>query len=205
MNTNQKISSSVPTPESVWAFMQENDRRLSEKFAKIAQMQAENERILTEKQAETDRIVKETSKNIDKILGKWGNNLGSFAEEYFFNSFEKGEKNFFGKKFDEITKHLSLFWKGLQDEYDIVMYNDDAVAIIEVKFKAHINDIETVLKKAETFKILSPNHKDFKIFLGLASMSFYPELELACKEKGIAVIKQVGEKVVIIDEGLKAY
>ena len=194
MNTNQNVLSSVPTPESIWAILQT-----------AAQLHVETKELMKENERDFDRRMRERDKEIDKILGKWSNNFGSFAEEYFFNSFERGEKNFFGKKFDEITKHLSLFWKGLQDEYDIVMYNDDAVAIIEVKFKAHTNDIETVLKKAETFKILSPNHKDFKIFLGLASMSFYPELELACKEKGIAVIKQVGEKVIIIDEGLKAY
>jgi len=195
MNTYQ--TNPVPTPESIWAILQETAKLQQENERK----REENERDLKAKFAETDRRMQE----LQKAVGSITNNYGSFAEEYFFNSFEKGEKNFFGKKFDEITKHLSLFWKGLQDEYDIVMYNDDAVAIIEVKFKAHINDIETVLKKAETFKILSPNHKDFKIYLGLVSMSFYPELELACKENGIAVIKQVGDTVVILDEGLKAY
>ena len=41
MNINPTVSSSVPTPESIWAFMQENDRRLSEKFSEIAQLQKE--------------------------------------------------------------------------------------------------------------------------------------------------------------------
>jgi len=79
------------------------------------------------------------------------------------------------------------------------------VAIIEVKYKAHINDIPTMLKKAETFRILYPEYKDFKIYLGLASMSFYTELEQECIEQGIAVIKQVGDKVVINDTKLKAF
>jgi len=79
------------------------------------------------------------------------------------------------------------------------------VAIIEVKYKAHINDIPDVLNKAKTFRILSPHYKDFRIYLGLASMSFYPELEEECIEKGIAIIKQVGDTVVINDENLKVY
>jgi len=52
---------------------------------------------------------------------------------------------------------------------------------------------------------LSPHYKDFRIYLGLASMSFYPELEEECIEKGIAIIKQVGDTVVINDENLKVY
>ena len=79
------------------------------------------------------------------------------------------------------------------------------MAIIEVKYKAHTNDIPTVLKKAETFRILYPEYKDFKIYLGLASMSFYSELEQECIEQGIAVIKQIGDKVVINDTNLKAF
>jgi hypothetical protein len=36
-------------------------------------------------------------------------------------------------------------------------------------------------------------------------MSFYPELEDECKKNGIAVIKQVGETVVIYDEHIKTF
>jgi len=36
-------------------------------------------------------------------------------------------------------------------------------------------------------------------------MSFYPELEQACIEQGIAVIKQVGDTVVINDAHLKVF
>ena len=86
-----------------------------------------------------------------------------------------------------------------------MLINGKSVGIIEVKFKAHKSDIEKVLEKAETFRFNFPEYKNHKIYLGLASLSFYSELELACKEKGIAVIKQVGDTVVILDEGLKAY
>ena len=181
------------TPETVWALLQE-----------VVQTQRETDRIIKEtaqSQKETDRQIKELQKTVGGIT----NNQGSFAEEYFFNSFEKGKKNFFGEKFDEVVKNLSSFWQGLKDEYDIVLYNHASVAIIEVKYKAHLNDIPTVLKKAETFRILYPHYKDFKIYLGLASMSFYPELEQECTEQGIAVIKQVGDTVVINDTNLKTF
>ena len=171
--------SPAPTPESVWAILKE----------------------VSLSQKETDRQIKELQKTVGGIT----NNQGSFAEEYFFNSFESGKTNFFGEKFNEIAKHLKNRWQGIEDEYDIVLYNHTSVAIIEVKYKAHTKDIPVVLKKAETFRILFPHYKDFKVYLGLASMSFYPELEQECTEQGIAVIKQVGDTVVINDEKLKVY
>ena len=167
------------TPESVWALFQEIGR----------------------KQEETDRLVRETQKTVSG----WAHNHGSFAEEYFFCSFENGRKNFFGETFDDIARNLKNFWQGIEDEYDIVLYNHDSVALIEVKYKAHENDIPKVLNKAKTFRILFPHYKDFKIYLGLASLSFYPELEQECIKEGIAIIKQVGDTVVINDKHLKVF
>jgi len=181
---NTVAQQTTPNFESVWAAIQETNRQMQETDR---QMQ------------ETDRRMKE----LQKQIGGMAYNQGSFAEEYFFNSFENGKQNFFGEKFDKIKKHLTHFWQGVEDEYDIVLYNHASVALIEVKYKAHLNDIPMVLRKAETFRILFPNYKDFKIYLGLASMSFYPELEEECINQGIAIIKQVGDTVVINDKHLK--
>ena len=149
-------------------------------------------------------------KRMENDLGAWSNNHGSFAEEYFINSFEDGEQNFFGEQFDEMEyclkpKSIKVNGVKLQDEYDIVLYNHSSVAIIEVKFKAHENDIAKTMKKVNTFRILCPEYKDYKIYLGLASMSFYPEVEEKCNEQGIAIIKQVGDLVVINDAHLKVF
>ena len=175
----ENIAMQPATPETVWAMLQENARQMQE----------------------TDRRMK----ILQKTVGGMANNQGAFAEEYFFNSFENGKTNFFGEKFDIIKKNLTNVWQGLEDEYDIVLYNHASVALIEVKYKANISDIPDVLKKAETFRILFPHYKDFKIYLGLASMSFYPELEQECINQGIAVIKQVGDTVVINDTNLKVF
>jgi len=180
----ENISNIQPaTFESVWAILQENAKQME-----ISRIEAER------------RI-----KRLEELTGSLANNQGSFAEEYFYNSFDNGKQNFFGEKFDDIAKNLKNQWQGLKDEYDIVLYNHASVALIEVKYKANINDIPNVLKKAETFRILFPHYKDFKIYLGLASMSFYPKLEEKCIEQGIAVIKQVGDTVVINDTNLKVF
>jgi len=144
-------------------------------------------------------------KELQKTVGGMANSQGDFAEEYFYNSFEKGETNFFGEKFDTIKKKVTNIWQGLEDEYDIVLYNHATVALIEVKYKARLENLPKVLKKAETFRILFPHYKDFKIYLGLAGMSFEAGLEEECINEGIAVIKQIGDKVVINDTNLKVF
>ena len=175
----------------------EFDRKMEQSRTEFDRKFAE----LTKSQAETDRLMK----TLGVRLGGMGNSHGSFAEEYFFSAFDVGKTDFFGEKFDEIEKNLKNKRNGLTDEYDIVMFNHTSVAIIEAKYKAHENDVPAVLNKVNTFRILFPDYKDFKIYLGLASMSFYPELEDECKKQGIAIIKQVGDKVVIYDENLKAF
>jgi len=82
------------------------------------------------------------------------------------------------------------------------MYNGTSIAIIEVKFRAREDHIPKLIRKAETFKIAFPCYQNYNIYLGLASMSFHPGVEEACVTQGIAVIKQVGETVVINDEHL---
>ena len=156
-------------------------------------------------QKENERKFELERQKIWKEIGYLGRSQGSFAEEYFFNAFERGEKNFFGKKFDEIERNLKIRSKEQNDESDIILYNADTIAIIEVKFRVRQDHIAKLFKKAETFKILNPDYKDFKIYLGLASLIFPKNIERECLKKGIAVIKQVGDTVVIIDEGLKAY
>ena len=198
--------------------MQETDRYLKEKFAetdKIVKETAlsikETDRQMQEtdrKMQETDRIVKENAlqmKELKERLGGMANSHGSVAEEYFFNSFEKGEQNFFGERFDEIEKNVVGIKKGYRDEYDILLINGKSIGIIEVKYKAHENDVRNVLKKAATFRINFPEYQQHQVYLGLASMAFYPTLEQECINEGIAIIKQLGDTVVICDEHLKVF
>ena len=176
---NLKSSQPKPTFESVWAALQETNLQMQD----------------------TDRRMKK----LQEQMGKWSSNHGCFAEEYFFNSFEDGKQNFFGEKFDEIDKNVKGIKKGFKDEYDILLINGKTIGIIEVKFKAHENDVPMVLRKAETFRVNFPEYKNHQVFLALASMAFYPELEQECINQGIAIVKQVGDTVVIHDENLKAY
>jgi len=180
--------------------MKDTDRRMKETDRRMK----ETDRIIKENalsMKETDRQMKE----LQKELSGFGQSQGSFAEEYFYNSFKKGEKNFFGKRFDDIQKNVKGRLKDLKDEYDIVLYNSNSVAIVEVKFKVKKDHIASIIKKAGTFKTIYPYYKDFNIYLGLASLVFPAHLEQECINTGIAIIKQVGDNVIINDAHLKAF
>ena len=189
----------------------EEDRTFKEKIAE-EDHQRKEERAFKEKIAEEEKIRKENQKasdrrwkKIEETMGSWANNHGQFAEEYFSNSFEDGKQNFFGEKFDDINLNVKGIKKGYKDEYDILLINGKSVGIIEVKFKAHENDIPKILKKAQTFRVNFTEYENHKVYLGLATMCFYPELEALCRKEGIAIVKQVGDSVVLNDKHLKVF
>ena len=204
-NLTQKT---VPTFESVWASLQETGKLLQETRENIEKSRAEFDKKMAESNANIEKSRADSDRRMKKMeetMGAWSNNQGAFAEEYFFNSFEDGKKTFFGEKFDRIEKNLKQLDYVIKDEYDIVLVNGKSIGIVEVKYKAHENDIPKVLKKAVTFKANYPNYAHHQIYLGLASMAFYPAVEQECISRGIAIIKQVGDTVVINDAHLKAF
>ena len=157
---------------------------------------------LKNSQAETDKIVKQNAKQ----LGGIGNNLGAETTEFFYNSFKYGNKEIFGEKFDDVfTEEKRKTIKGYEDEYDILLFNGQAVCIIEVKTKADTSDVLDMGRKKITFRKNFPEHNAKRLYLAMASKKFHPLTEKACKENGIAMIKQVGNTVAIYDENLKTF
>jgi hypothetical protein len=177
----------------------EDERLRKEKEAEDERIGKEDERILKEMFAESARQIKENYKQIGGI----GNNNGAAATEFFYNSFRYGNKKLFGQQFDDVFKEEQRRTKkGFEDEYDILLFNGQAVCIVEVKYKADTNDVAQTLRKEKTFRANFPECHDKKLYLALASMSFHPKTEEACAKEGIAIIKQMGDTVVIDDKHL---
>ena len=189
-----KIDTHTPiTPESVLAAVKEM----------FAESSAKLDRDLQKSRAESDKEIKA----LKEMIGGMGNSNGAYAEEFFYNALLNGHRNLLGETFDEVMKGSKVtFNKGYEDEYDILLVNGKAVCIIEVKYKADGSDLaQKVLRKAETFKVNFPRYNDKSIYLALAGMSFNPLTEKACVDNGIAIIKQVGEALVINDKHLKVF
>jgi len=153
--------------------------------------------------AETDRMIK----NVSNQIGGMANSNGDFAEDFFYNALYHGQRNLFGEIFEEVVKRNKVtINKGFEDEYDILLVNGRAICVVEVKYKADSGDLpHKVLRKAQTFRVNFPHYKDKKLYLALAGMSFHPLTEKACTENGIAIMKQVGDAMVVTDENLKTF
>ena len=158
--------------------------------------------------AETEAQMKRTDATLERVgirLGNMSDNNGSHAEDYFFNSLEK-KPVLGGITYDSVNRNVHAVRFRLEDEYDIVMYNGNSIALIECKYKAHENDVRKLIeKKVYNFKQLFPYYQDYDIYLGIASFSFYPELEDYAKQNGVAILKQKGDTVEIEADNLKVY
>jgi hypothetical protein len=168
--------------------------------ANAAEMKASDARMKEETLA-----LKKSLQALKEELGGMGSSNGEYAEDYFANAMEK--KMFFaGQHFDEMATNLKAKAGGVQDEFDIVLYNGESVAIIEIKYKARTEDLDHMVnKKVQNFRTLFPHYKDYKVYLGLGSMSFNEHVYAKAKELGIGLLKQKGETVEAEPGYVKAY
>jgi hypothetical protein len=91
---------------------------------------------------------------------------------------------------------MTASFNSTQDEFDIVMVNGKDVAIIEVKYKAHLADLEKLIdKKYKNFKILFPMYKNYNHHLVLASFSLHDELIQEALAHGVTVLQRKGDVI----------
>ena len=224
---NDQAFTGAPTYETVWATLQEtsklqkeNERLLKEQFAEIRQIFKEAEKARKESDARAEKAHKEsdarteklkeefwkTHKAMQKELGGVSNSNGAVAESYFINSFSNS-MSFAGQEYDAYDSNLKRKIKklNLQGEYDLVLYNCNSIVIIEIKYKADKDNVEDLLQKAPIFKQLFPQYANYDIYLGLAALHIDSLTERESLKQGIAVIKQVGDAMVINDAHLKVF
>ena len=179
--------------------------------------QAEAEKRLTRTEAlvaETSRRVEETSRRVDetsrkvekvsKMYGGMSASQGDFAENFFTNSLQR-TLSIGGIEFDSMAAPLLLGKKGKTREFDIVMVNGASVAIVEVKYKANLADLDQVAAQIKAYRERQPAHKDFAIYAGLASLSVNRTIVKAARERGFFVLQQVGETLEVTTEGMRAH
>ena len=197
------IEKTPATPEKVWEILMENSRQIAESNAKFDREMAASRAEYDKRSAELDRRIKEVNDSVNGI----SKSNGMFAEEFFFTTIEEGEKKIFGEQFDECFSLQKRKNKAhqLKGEQDIILSSNEAVAFVEVKYRARKEDAEKIIAKLPNLRILYPQHNLKRIYLGIAALSFDMDVETACNKNGIAIVKQVGDTVVVNDEYLKAH
>ena len=127
-------------------------------------------------------------------MGGIGKNQGDVAEEFFFNSLVD-DPHLGGIHFDDISKNDYKQRGKLQEEYDIVMTNANAIGIVEVKYKAHENDLGKLERKMRNFKALFPVYQNYKLYVAIASFHINDDAKKEALERGFFVLQRKGEVV----------
>ncbi|GBU25087.1 hypothetical protein R83H12_01726 [Fibrobacteria bacterium R8-3-H12] len=207
------------TSEDVWAMFAETDRRFKEtdrQFKETDRQFKETDRQFKETDRqfkETDRQFKETDRKLKELgihVSGISDSNGKFAEELFYDSLESS-KTFAGVHFDAISNVFGGTERMpdgtmLQDQFDIVMINDDAVAIIEIKYKADSDYPEKMAKKkVNNFRVLFPKYSNYKIYLGLGSLVFEKRVVDEAKKHGVGLLKQKGNTIEYKTDWVRAY
>ncbi|GBU21259.1 hypothetical protein R80B4_01148 [Fibrobacteres bacterium R8-0-B4] len=187
---------------------------LDELGAKLERMAEDSKRRddeLRAQMAETDAYLKARIAATNDVVNGIGKSNGMFAEDIYYRTLWR-KKEFAGIHFDEVTDKLRGIkklpdGKRLQDQFDIVMLNDVSAAIVEAKYRARKEDVATLVeKKVSNFKILFPDYKDLKIYLGLAALAFEDGVIEEARKYGVGLLQQVGETVeYAADWEVKAY
>ena len=182
--------------DEIWAILKgisETNKELS----KAHQEFKEEQKAIQEAQQKTDEQLKETDRKLEKVselLGGIGKNQGDVAEEFFFNSLVD-DPHLGGIHFDDISKNESKHRGKLQEEYDIVMTNGNAIGIVEVKYKAHENDLGKLERKMRNFKTLFPVYQNYKLYGAIASFHINDDAKKDALERGFFVLQRKGEVV----------
>ena len=62
-----------------------------------------------------------------------------------------------------------------------------------------------IVNRLPKFRSLYPEYKDHRVYLGLAAMSFDSGVQKESAKEGVAIVKQVGDTMVVNDAYLKAF
>ena len=78
---------------------------------------------------------------------------------------------------------------------------------MKTKYKVKKTDLDNLMtKKPASFRLLFPEFKDYKFYLGIAGMSFESKkIEDQAHKAGIAILKQKGDVLLVDDSNLKVY
>jgi Holliday junction resolvase-like predicted endonuclease len=154
----------------------------------------EAQRVTDEQMKRNDKMLTEKLDRMGITLGNVTNNQGDVAEEFFLNSLLKD--NHLGSiHFDDVVRNMEKHRGQMQEEYDLVMTNGDAIGIVEVKYKAHKNDLDKLDRKMQNFKKLFPIYQNYKQYGAIASFHINDDAKREALSRGYFVLQRSGDLV----------
>jgi len=184
------------------------DAQLAETNAQVKAEMTETQRVIKEigirldaESTENNRFMKE----LGRRMGAMAANQGDVAEEFFYNTlFDKPEIG--GIRFDRVLKNIGGGKPGKQQaEFDVVLHNGSSMAIVEVKYKVHPNDLEQVQQHMQIYREIFPEYKDYKLYGGVAGFSVPQDVVEEAHKRGMFVLKRKGDLLEADAQDMKAF
>jgi hypothetical protein len=195
------------------ASKKETDAKIAEALASMAASKKETDAKIAEANARMaasfdrlDHVVEKTNAQLAGLSDSSGRAVESLAYSFF-----DSRMTFAGVKFDDLEAGVNRRKKlpdgtRIQGEYDIVLYNGSAIALIEAKNRVRKGDVTKLIdEQLPRFKLFFPQYKDFKFYLGLCGMSFEDGVEKEALDMGIGTLKPNGDAVEINETTVKAW
>jgi hypothetical protein len=154
-------------------------------------------KLTNEQMKRTDEQMKRTDEKLERIginLANIAQNQGDVAEEFFFNSLAN-DTHLGDIHFDDIQKNGHKRRGKTEEEYDIIMTNGSVIGIVEVKYKAHTNDLDKLDRKMRNFKQLFPWFKDYKQYGAIASFHINDDAKQEALRRGYFVLQRSGDLI----------
>ena len=190
------------TADDVWRLLaelveaqKETERRLQETERILKEQSLETERILKEQSQKTDRQIKE----VNQQIGKLGNRLGEFVEWQIRPAVVRLFQDR-GIDVHEFLPDVSVkrATGGLQ--IDLLVVNETEAILVEVKSKLSQADVDEHLERLGKFKELMPRYRDVNALGAVAGMIVPDDIGSYAYRKGLYVLVQSGENVVILND-----
>jgi len=172
----------APTLEEVWKLFRETDRKFQESDRRFQEL---------------ERLLKEQTKK----MGEMNNRLGEFVESIV----QPGIVRLFQERnipIHKIYPNVSAENEelGLATEIDFLVVNNDRCALVEVKSKLNIDDVNDHIERMGKFKPLFPEYADKKAYAAVAAMIIPKDVAKYAYRKGFFVIAQKGDNIEFLND-----
>ena len=186
METREQMKLTDEKIKETSAQMKLTDEQIKETTAQM--------KLTDEQMKRNDKMLTDKLNRMGITLGNVTNNQGDVAEEFFFNSLANAP-HLGSIYFDDIEKNGHKRRGKTEEEYDLIMTNGDVVGIVEVKYKAHENDLDRLDRKMQNFKKLFPIYQNYKQYGAIAAFHINDDAKEAALSRGYFVLQRSGDLV----------
>ena len=158
---------------------------------------------------ETQEAQKKTAATVREVSKQYGayiNNQGLLTEHFFVRGLENMQRKVAGIQFDELYVRHTDRRKRPGIELDALLINGKYVALLEVKTKVHVDDVEAVFnKRIATFRKLFPSHGDKHLLVLIGGNMFNDDALDKARDYGFICLTPDNQKLRTETAGFRKY